>query len=360
MGLLSWLLGKPKADINRAGKAGDWELSENGNPVQIAGSSRITVFQQDRGWKYCIADINDRKPPLFSDPYDSQETAMHEALAHFRGEPPRHSSINANRTEARKEKWEALILERERLVQDLDVLISAGSNLKLTALRKHLAKIDSHLKQIDWQVAQYRSDGVAQELIGQTERHQSKLLELRGLVAGRISEIEATRKPRKAPVSDSTLSAELAKTVDELTQQFSDAPVMSDAEVDKLYREFSKKSISRMLDKQQTYGEASDAPDFLNQDEASFRKFMKTADQDLQWQCETVAASFRKYRLSGEVPAPHYPMRVAILLSKEKDFDRERKFLAAWCKHFPAGNGATYAALVKRAEKTGAFNGTNC
>jgi len=86
---------------------------------------------------------------------------------------------------------------------------------------------------------------------------------------------------------------------------------------------------------------------------------LKSADQDLQWQCETVAASFRKYRSSGEVPAPHYPMRIAILLSKAKDFDRERKFLSAWCKHFPVGNGTKYAALVKRAEKAGAFNETN-
>lgn len=142
MGLLSWLLGKPNADINGTAKTGDWDLSENGNSVLVVASSRITVFQQDRGWKYCIADINDRKPPLFSEPYDSQEIAMDEALAHFRGEPPRHASINADRTEVRKEKWEALILDREKLVQDLNDLISSGSNLKLTALRKPLAKID--------------------------------------------------------------------------------------------------------------------------------------------------------------------------------------------------------------------------
>ena len=356
MGLLSWLLGEPKTVIDQTGKTGDWDLSENGNPVLVVASSRITVFQQDRGWKYCIADINDRQPPHFSDPYASQKIAMVEALAHFRGEPTRHASINANRAEARKEKWESLIQERETLIQDLDALISTSPNLKLSALRKPLAKIDSHLKQIDWQVTQYRSDGVAEEMIGRTERHQGRLLELRDLVAAMISTIEAARKPRKAPVSASTLSAELATTVDELIQKFSDAPVMSDAEQDKLYQEFSKNSISRMLDDQQTYGEASDAPEFLNQDEESFRKFMKTADQDLQWQCETVATSFRKYRISGEVPAPHYPMRIAILLGKAKDTDRERQFLAAWCKHFPTGNGTTYAALVKRAEKTGAFN----
>ncbi len=129
MGLLSWLLGKPKVVFDQTEKPGDWDLSENGNPVLVIASSRITVFQQDRGWKYCIADINDQQTPHFSDPYDSQKTAMDEALAHIRGETPRHASITANHTEARKEKWESLIQERERLVQDLDVLISTMSTM---------------------------------------------------------------------------------------------------------------------------------------------------------------------------------------------------------------------------------------
>ena len=30
---------------------------------------------------------------------------------------------------------------------------------------------------------------------------------------------------------------------------------------------------------------------------------------------------------------------------------------AAWCRHFPSGNGAKCAALVKRATKAGAFPG---
>lgn len=356
MVFLSWLFGKPKTATSRTRKTGDWDVSENGNPVLVVGSSRITVFQQDRGWKYCIADIGDQQQPHFSDPYASQQIAMDEALAHFRGEPARHASIYSDRAKARKEKWESLIQERETLTLDLSALISANPDLKITALRRPLAKIESHLKQIDWQVAQYRIDGVAEKLIKQTAQHQGKLLELRDKVAERISDLEAARKPRKSPISASTLSAGLAKTVDELIQEFNDTPVMSDAERDKLYREFSKNALSRMLNYQQTFGEASEAPEFLNQEEDSFRQFMKTADQDLQWQCETVATSFCRYRKSGEVPAPHYPMRIAILLSKAKDFNRERQFLAAWCKHFPTGNGTTYAALVKRAKKTGTNN----
>lgn len=116
MGLLSWLFGKPETVINQIRKTGDWGLFENGNPVLVVGSTRITVFQQDRGWKYCVADINDRQPSHFSDPYASQEIAMDEALAYFRGEPTRHTSINANGAEAQKEKWESLIQERETLI----------------------------------------------------------------------------------------------------------------------------------------------------------------------------------------------------------------------------------------------------
>ncbi len=47
MGLLSWLLGKPKTANHPTRKAAGWNLSENGNTVLIAGSSKITVFQQN-------------------------------------------------------------------------------------------------------------------------------------------------------------------------------------------------------------------------------------------------------------------------------------------------------------------------
>ena len=73
------------------------------------------------------------------------------------------------------------------------------------------------------------------------------------------------------------------------------------------------------------------------------------------WQCDTVAAGFERFQKTGEVPAPHYPMRIAILLRKARDFDRERQFLQVWCRHFPSGNGVTYGKLVERARKTGAI-----
>ena len=96
-------------------------------------------------------------------------------------------------------------------------------------------------------------------------------------------------------------------------------------------------------------------PAFLNQDQNSFRAFIKKTDQNLEWQCETVTAAFRRYQKTGEIPVPHYSMRIAVLLRKAKEFDRERRFLAAWCRHFPSGNGVKYGALVERAKKVGAI-----
>lgn len=121
------------------------------------------------------------------------------------------------------------------------------------------------------------------------------------------------------------------------------------------YRRAIRNSTGKMLDGGATYCQASRAPEFLTQDEETFRTFMKEADQDLAWQCNTVSDAFQRYLEIGETPAPHYPMRVAVLLSKAKDFNREREFLAAWCAHFPSGNGATYAVLLEMAKKVGAI-----
>ena len=53
------------------------------------------------------------------------------------------------------------------------------------------------------------------------------------------------------------------------------------------------------------------------------------------------------------MPAPYYPWRIAVILSKRKMKDRERDFLTGWCRHFALGIGRRYGALVKRAEKLG-------
>lgn len=167
--------------------------------------------------------------------------------------------------------------------------------------------------------------------------------------------VQSKAVARKVSPLEGTLSADLAKKVDDLVRVFGETPVMAEKERTRLADKFTRAAITKVLDEGITYGQASGAPSFLNQDEDSFRTFIKEVDQNLDWQCDTVAAAFDRFWETGEVPAPHYPMRIAVLLRKAKDFDRERQFLAAWCKHFPSGNGRTFGKLLERAKKVGAI-----
>jgi hypothetical protein len=357
MAIFSWLFGKSKSPANKsAGVTGRWVSSENGNPMLIDGSTRITVFQQDRGWKYCIADVDEREEPYFSEAYANQQEAQEEALAHLRGDPSRHEPLSASFAKDRRERWNALIHERANLIEELQRYLAGHSDLGITALRKPEAKIASHLKQLEWQIAEYKRAGVSADLISLAERQRPVLSKLAEDVAAKIEAKLAKRSPRSAPVFDSQLSSDLAGKVDDLISLFADSTVLEDDRRERLYREATRAATAKMLNEGLTFGQASGAPDFLNQDEESFRAFMKKGDQDLRWQCETVTAAFERYQQTGEIPAPHYPMRIVVLLRKAKDFDREKQFLTAWCKHFPSGNGTTYAALVERARKTGAIS----
>lgn len=356
MALFSWLFGKSESRARQSSTITDrWNVSENGNLMLIEGSTRITVFQQDRGWKYCIADVDDQEDPYFSEAYANEEEAQEEALAHFQGEQTRHQPLSVSFAEERRQRWETLIGERSKLVEELQRYLAENSDLGITALRKPEAKIASHLKQLDWQISEYQRDGVSADLISLAERQRPLLAKVAEEVAARIEAKQAQRPPRKAFVSDSQLPSDLTNKVDGLIRLFTDSPFMEDHERERLYRESARADTTKMLGEGLTHGQASGAQEFLNQDEESFRAFMKKADQDLQWQCETVTAAFKRYRQTGEIPAPHYPMRIAVLLHKAKDFNREKQFLAAWCRHFPSGNGVTYAALIERAKKTGAI-----
>jgi hypothetical protein len=356
MALFGWLLGKFRSRRDKSPTAGGgWTVSKNGNSTLMKASTRITVFQQDRGWKYCIADVDDREEPYFSEAYSNELEAQEEALAHLRGEPARHQPLSASLAQDRRERWEAHILERAQLIEELQRYLMEDADLRITALRNPEAKLASQLKQLEWQIPEYHGAGVSADLIHLAERQRLELAKLAEVVAARIKAKQARRPPRKEPVSNSQLSSDLATKVDQLIRLFADRPVMDRDERERRYREATRAATEKMLDEGLTYGQASGAPDFMSQDEESFRAFMRQADQNLVWQCEAVTAAFERYLETGEIPAPHYPMRVAVLLRKARDFDREKQFLAAWCKHFPSGNGVTYAELVERAKKTGAL-----
>ncbi len=346
MAFLNWLFGRSSTK--------GWTVSENGNPMLVDGSTRITVFAQDRGWKFCIAEVEDRTEPYFSEAYASEQDAREEAVAFYREEPPRHQPLSVSSAESRRGRWEAHIRERTSLIEEIQRLLSENPALGITALRKPEAKVASHIKQLEWQIAQYHRSDVSPELIALSERQAQTLAQLAKEIGARIKGQQELRPSRGASVQDSQLTDELAGKVDDVIDLLASEPVMDDEKRERLHRRSMNAATTKMLDQGLTFGKASGAPDFLNRDEASFRAFMREADQDLSWQCGTVTEAFQRYLATGEVPAPHYPMRIAVLLRKARDFAREKQFLAAWCKHFPSGNGTTYAKIVERAKTCGA------
>ncbi|THK37386.1 hypothetical protein EHS39_14265 [Ensifer sp. MPMI2T] len=141
--------------------------------------------------------------------------------------------------------------------------------------------------------------------------------------------------------------------LDTLTAFLKDEPKLTAKQLEKLRKAHSRETVSRMLETGETYGQASGAPAFLSMPEADFRAHLRSIDNDLAVQLEIVDKACRSYFDTGEIPAPYYPWRIAVILSKLKMKEREREFLACWCRHFAHGIGARYGELVKRAERLG-------
>ena len=150
----------------------------------------------------------------------------------------------------------------------------------------------------------------------------------------------------------------LRHIVNHLISELDDAPEFDHLAAEDRRKELLRRAILGMSSHGVTYGQATGAPAYFDQDHDSFRAFIREVDHDLEWQCRTVSDAFRRYYEIGDILAPHYPMRIAILLRKEKESSLERRFLAAWCRRFKSGVGVgvTYSKLIERALKVGAIS----
>jgi hypothetical protein len=106
--------------------------------------------------------------------------------------------------------------------------------------------------------------------------------------------------------------------------------------------------IRQMLETGETWNQASSGPSFLSLDEQSFRSHLGRIDNNLGQHVAVVSQSFARYLGIGTVPAPYYPWRIAVILRRARTIEVEKRFLAAWCRHFPEGNGRRYAQLTDR------------
>ena len=148
------------------------------------------------------------------------------------------------------------------------------------------------------------------------------------------------------------------RLVNSLISELDNAPEFDNLAAEDRQKELLRQAILGMSSQGVTYGQATGAPAYFDQGHDSFRAFIREVDHDLEWQCRTVSDAFRRYYEIGDLPAPHYPMRIAILLRKEKESALERRFLSAWCRQFKSGVGVgvTYSKLIERALKVGAIS----
>lgn len=127
---------------------------------------------------------------------------------------------------------------------------------------------------------------------------------------------------------------DVLQKIDRLTQRFNETVPLTDAEQKRLYQTFSRQVSARMIDDGVSRGEAAGLSGFYKSDEGEFRKQLQDTNQDLGWQCDTVDNFLSHHLTTGDVVPPYFPRRIAILLRKAGERERERGFLEAYCRHF--------------------------
>ena len=136
-----------------------------------------------------------------------------------------------------------------------------------------------------------------------------------------------------------------------LTECFESTPALTMQQMAE-FREQRRQTIGRMLETGQTWNQASEGPSFLSLPEQSFRQHLRETDNDLGEQVAILSQFLVRHLTIGEPIPPYYAWRVAIILRRAKLIDEEKRFLAAWCLHYPDGSGGRrYAALVERHRK---------
>jgi hypothetical protein len=198
MGILNWLFGRQQQGANpepqpdqprRSARNPVWEISDNGNPFIIYKNRRITVFERDRGWKYCVAKIEEDNDPYFSEVYFTVDAAKYEALAWLDGRPSANATRSQDAARARREKWEELIAEKATLYEELSATMPLATSV--TELRKIERKVASQIKQGSWQIAEYHQAGVAPPVVKQAEDLVEKFKAMATAVEDRVAEVKS-------------------------------------------------------------------------------------------------------------------------------------------------------------------------
>lgn len=159
------------------------------------------------------------------------------------------------------------------------------------------------------------------------------------------------------PVEDDRDEYELLETlIDRLTE----TPALTPAREVALWDKFREEDIDwlGMALEGKTYNEATGGMEIYNQPQADFKAEIRATDNDLRAQIDRFNVGLDRWFGMGETHPPYFPHRIAIILSKRNELERERRFLAAYCRQFARPTGYNDKVIL-RAEKKGAFDRSN-
>ena len=144
------------------------------------------------------------------------------------------------------------------------------------------------------------------------------------------------------------------KNLNTLIARLNNTEPLNQNQEKKLYTSFMSNVTTKMLSTGETYGRASGGLPILNQSEEAFRKELRSIDNDIERQISIFQESLDRWFNHGEPHPPYYPWRIIIILSKLGKKEKEKEFLAAYCKHFLNWKGNRDEKIVARARKLGA------
>ena len=147
------------------------------------------------------------------------------------------------------------------------------------------------------------------------------------------------------------ISNEVLLRLDQLILALETAPVLSEEEAVLRHKAFFRPLFMEMLKTGKRYGELSGTLGHLVRPDV--KEYLRSIDNDLLRQIEITNESVQSWFRNGEKLAPYYPWRITVILRKNKLFSYEKKFLAAYCRHFYGIVGGRYESLSERAEKLG-------
>lgn len=142
----------------------------------------------------------------------------------------------------------------------------------------------------------------------------------------------------------------LIAQVERLIEILEFTPVMTEAERASKQTLHYSATTERMSRTGEPWGDASDAIAFPN-GEGVLPRDDAHIESDLGKQIQIVSRSVEKWFSTGDIPAPHYPWRVAVLLSRSKLVDHERRFLTAFCRHFGKARGKKFEQIAQREQQ---------